>query len=300
MEKEICDKLIKEVNRIFHEEEAKLYDERHPEIEKERANWNHVLSENIPNTRKSLQVLDIGTGTGFVPSIVDKYLEDSFVICTDISKQMLLTAKIKLSNSKNHFEFVVCDVESLPFKDNSVNIVTINSTLHHIPNYRNTLEEINRLLSKKGILFIMHEPNKLFYEGLLPKISRFCQLYLDFKSKFRRRRSQKREHIKLFENVNQILINEGIIGEQLSPRQIQTLVDIHSPTASGIPNRDKGFIPRDIAYQLQDLSVLEMRTYNHLEKIDPRRDVICFLLNSILAKIFKGKGYTFYMVLGKL
>ena len=74
MENEICDKLIKEVNRIFHEEEAKLYDERHPEIERERENWEHVLSEYIPNTRKSLQVLDIGTGTGFVPFVKNREL----------------------------------------------------------------------------------------------------------------------------------------------------------------------------------------------------------------------------------
>lgn len=34
MEIENSDKLIKEVNRIFHEEEAKLYDERDTEIER--------------------------------------------------------------------------------------------------------------------------------------------------------------------------------------------------------------------------------------------------------------------------
>jgi ubiquinone/menaquinone biosynthesis C-methylase UbiE len=113
---EVSDKLVKEINRIFHDEEAKLYDKRHPEIEKERENWNYVLSKYLPNTYKNLIVLNIGTGTGFVPSIVNNYLEGGLIICTDISKQMLQTAKMKSYNSKNRFEFVVCDAVNLPFK----------------------------------------------------------------------------------------------------------------------------------------------------------------------------------------
>jgi hypothetical protein len=31
--------IIKEINRIFHEEEAKFYDQRHPEIIQETNNW---------------------------------------------------------------------------------------------------------------------------------------------------------------------------------------------------------------------------------------------------------------------
>jgi len=298
----ISDKLIKEVNRIFHEEEAKLYDERHPEIEREKENWNYVLGKYLPNMRKSFKVLDIGTGTGFVPSIVDKYLEKSLIICTDISKHMLQTAKMKLrsDNPQNCFEFVVCDAENLPFNDSSINIVTINSTLHHIPNYRKLLDEINRVLSKGGILFIMHEPNKLFYGSwMLSKINRICQLYLSFKSKFEKSKKRKIEETNLFERVNRRLINERIISEPLSQREIQSLVDVHSPTASGTPNRNKGFIPEEIASQLRSLSLLEMKTYNHLGKINPKKDIVCFLLNSLLAKIFKLKGYMFYIVLTK-
>lgn len=300
MKIEIPDRLVKETNRIFHEEEAKLYDERHPEVERERENWDSVLSKYLPHTHESLTVLDIGTGTGFVPSVVDKYLNNSLMICIDISKQMLLTARIKLNGLKNHFKFITCDAETLPFKDSSIDIITINSTLHHIPNYENMLEETNRVLSRRGILFIMHEPNKLFYNSSVSKINLILQLCLSLKAKLMRSQSQKIQRTILFEDVNRRLVNERVIAESLAPRQVQTLVDIHSPTASGTPNRSKGFVPKDIASQLRGLHVLEMKTYNYLGKTDPKTDILCFILNCLLTKIFKEKGYMFCIVLGKL
>jgi hypothetical protein len=145
----------------------------------------------------------------------------------------------------------------------------------------------------------MHEPNKLFYKSLLSKINRICQLYLNFKSKFIKNKKRRIDETELFERVNRRLINEGVIAEPLSQREIQSLVDIHSPTASGTPNKNKGFIPEKIVSQLLDLSVLEIRTYNHLGKIDPKKDMVCFLLNFLLAKMFKGKGYMFYLILAK-
>ena len=293
------DKLVKEVNRVFHEEEAKLYDERHPEIERERENWNNILSKCLPYPPKKCKVLDIGTGTGFVPSIIDRYLEDSVIIATDISQNMLLNAKLKLSNLRNYFESVVCDVEILPFRDNSIDIITINSTLHHIPNYLGMLKETARILSREGILVIMHEPNKLFYRSLLPKINYVFQLYLNLKFKLKRRQGTEKNWNKFFEGVNQKLLIEGLIEQSLSPRQIQMLVDIHSPTASGIPDKEKGFVPAHIALQLKGLRLIEMKTYNYLGKTDPGTDLLSFLLNKVLARLFPGKGYNFSLVLGK-
>lgn len=212
---------------------------------------------------------------------------------------MLETAKMKLNDSKNHFEFVVCDAENLPLKNGSMDIVTINSTLHHIPNYRKLLNEINGILSKRGTLFVMHEPNKLFYNSLFSKVNRLCQLYLSFKSKFGKTKKRKMDETELFERVNRKLINERVIAGPLSPKEIQSLVDIHSPTASGVPDKNKGFIPERLVSQLQDCSVLEIKTYNHLGKINPKRDIVCFLLNFLLAKIFKEKGYMFFIILAK-
>ena len=299
MKRKISDKLIKEVNRVFHEEEAKLYDERHPEIERERENWNYVLSKCLPYPPKKCKILDIGTGTGFVPSIIDRYFEDSVIIATDISQNMLLNAKLKLSNLRNYFESVVCDVEILPFRDNSIDIITINSTLHHIPNYLGMLKETARILSREGILVIMHEPNKLFYRSLLPKINYVFQLYLNLKFKLKRRQGTEKNWNKFFEGVNQKLLIEGLIEQSLSPRQIQMLVDIHSPTASGIPDKEKGFVPAHIALQLKGLRLIEMKTYNYLGKTDPGTDLLSFLLNKVLARLFPGKGYNFSLVLGK-
>lgn len=291
---------IKRINRIFHDEEAKFYDERHPEIERERRNWDYAVNRHLPSIRKGLRILDIGTGTGFVPSIIDKYLDGGLIVCADISKQMLQNARANFGLLKSHFEFVICDAETIPLKDESIDIITINSTLHHIPDYNKFLDEISRTLSKRGVVFIMHEPNKLFYNSwILHKMNRVCRVYLSFKSKFEKNRKRKPKETGLYERVNQRLINENVIPHPLSPRELQSLVDIHSPTASGITDRNKGFIPERIASHIRDLSIVELKTYNHLGKIDPNKDIVCFLLSFLLAKIFRRKGYLFSMVLAR-
>lgn len=78
--------LVKAVNMAFSEEEAELYDNRHPEILIEEADrwkeFGHFIVRTFGD--KKITILDIGTGSGFVPSVVLPIVKQgNRFICTD-------------------------------------------------------------------------------------------------------------------------------------------------------------------------------------------------------------------------
>ena len=48
---------------------------------------------------------------------------------------------------------IVCDIEELPFNDNSVDIILNIAVLEHIPNPQKVIDEIHRVLKKGGIIY---------------------------------------------------------------------------------------------------------------------------------------------------
>ncbi|KKL09512.1 hypothetical protein LCGC14_2565130, partial [marine sediment metagenome] len=72
--------------------------------EKER--WEDAF-EKI-NTKTGRTILDIGTGTGFVPLTISKFLnEKDTLICSDVSKKMLSIVEKKLKSSKFQLELKI-------------------------------------------------------------------------------------------------------------------------------------------------------------------------------------------------
>ena len=116
---------VKIINRIFHEEEATVYDASHPEIfEFEPATW-HELARFLPSGKKGLRLLDVGTGTGFVPETLSAHLgKEDTVVLMDLSKTMLELARSKLLPKKvPRFLFVVADAERLPIAGEQFDVV---------------------------------------------------------------------------------------------------------------------------------------------------------------------------------
>ena len=234
---------IKAVNRVFHEVEAESYDQRHPEIFWEREHWRDFCRKYLPKLPRPLKALDIGTGTGFVPGVLAECLEaEDSVVCVDISPEMLKAANEKLKNFSCRFEFVLSDGEAMDFLDgNSVDLVTVNSVLHHLPEYQTFFREADRVLKPGGILAVMHEPNQKFVRnGFLVFVSRSLGF---LKNGFKRTKASTKED--LAGKIGERLVREGILnsGQKMGAKEIQSLVDIWSPTAGGKINRNSGFDP---------------------------------------------------------
>ncbi len=94
------------------------------------------------------KVLDVGAGTGRLSLPMAN--RDAHVTALDVSPKMLELVKRK--NSK--IQIIVGDAESLPFEDNSFDIVTAAFLIVHLKDPTRFFDEAYRVLKDGGILAV--------------------------------------------------------------------------------------------------------------------------------------------------
>jgi SAM-dependent methyltransferase len=102
----------------------------------------------------SSRILDLGCGSahlwlenlGRVPTGWD-------ITLSDLSPGMVREARENLEDSLGNFEYLVIDVQSIPFEAGSFEGVIANHMLYHVPNIEKALEEIRRVLKPGGIFY---------------------------------------------------------------------------------------------------------------------------------------------------
>lgn len=301
-------KFIKEINRIYHEEEAELYDAGHPEIfEREEETWRK-LSRFLPAGVGDRRILDIGSGTGFVAEMLLPHLtEGDALVLTDISSKMLAQAKRKLRGPGGPaLEFSLVDAEALPFPDFSFDVVTMNSVLHHLPDTARFLAEAARVLRPGGVLIIAHEPNRAFFtNAFLRLISWFLQKCAGLTARLKRLGERRLAGGRLdawteiYRRINQRLREGGFTADDLLPQEIQSYVDFHSPTAAGGADASKGFAIRELLERLPGCQRAFFKTRAHLGKINPHGHPILFYLDALLSFLFPASGSSLSAVFRK-
>ncbi len=98
------------------------------------------------------RVLDIATGSGFLALEFAK--KSTEVIGCDITRNMLLYAREKQKNSGlNNIDFLLSDIESLPFPDGAFDIVSCRFAFHHFPDPKKALLEMKRV-SRQSIVLV--------------------------------------------------------------------------------------------------------------------------------------------------
>lgn len=102
---------------------------------------------------KGKVIADLGAGTGFISLRVGE--EANIVFPIDSSKNMLkeLHKSAKDKNLNNIYP-IKGSLEDLPLFDNSVDIIFMNMSLHHITNPGVAIKEMNRVLKKGGQVVI--------------------------------------------------------------------------------------------------------------------------------------------------
>jgi ubiquinone/menaquinone biosynthesis C-methylase UbiE len=307
------EKLVVRVNELFHDLTNKEYKKTTFcgmfNYEKER--WSRI--DNFIVSDKPLKILDVGTGTGLVPLIVgDKLKREDTFYCSDVSEKILDSAKISLEQEKYkcNFEFVKLD-KYIPFKNESIDVITVNSVLHHIPDTGGFLKEVDRVLKKNGVLVIGHEPNVRFIRNralwLNQKIvmslmapqemikdlirnlnldgfvnSMFASFSQDKKNEIDRRK-------KIVKEINDKLRSEDLVKKNLSYKEIIGLVDYKA---------EYGFDPYNL---MPRFDLLYIETYNHsrgLVSLYPKNNFIRRYEKKLSMKYPKD-GRTFFAVFKK-
>ena len=94
---------------------------------------------------KKQNILDLCCGTGDIARLLKKY-SSAKVVGVDVSQEMLKIAKSK----SNDIEYVLSNVEQLPFEDNQFDIVTVSFGLRNIKDKTSAIKEIARVLKNDG------------------------------------------------------------------------------------------------------------------------------------------------------
>lgn len=142
---------------------------------------NHTLSLNIDKRWRSKVsaeladilakdnsiVLDIACGTGDLTIELASHTKGR-VIGTDFCRPMLDIAQDKAEK----LPFIEADAMSLPFPDDHFDAVTIAFGLRNLPNFRNGLVEMNRVLKTGGKLVVLE-----FTEPVIPGFGRLFNFY---------------------------------------------------------------------------------------------------------------------------
>ena len=123
----------------------------HTEYSTNNFGWNNfVLSllQKLPGN----SILEVGCGSarGWLEFFC-KNGDQKVVFLSDFSFGMVRSASQFLQNS-GRILFGNIDVQSLPFADNSYDIVVANHMLYHVPDIERAFSEISRVLSPSGAL----------------------------------------------------------------------------------------------------------------------------------------------------
>lgn len=107
--------------------------------------------DKIPNIKTASNILDVGCGTGEILYYIKKFINPhAELFGVDLEKNPLL---------KDYVKFFRCDLEdgSLPFEEESFDVVISTFVLEHLRNPQKLFSESFRVLKKKGYFYCTTE-----------------------------------------------------------------------------------------------------------------------------------------------
>lgn len=100
------------------------------------------------------KILDVGSGAGQIAKHLLKYADaDAQIACCDLSVEMLRRSRTRLRNDRP--KHTAADVTRLPFADASFDCITCGYVLEHLPDARQGLSELSRVLMPGGRLLLL-------------------------------------------------------------------------------------------------------------------------------------------------
>ena len=135
-------------------------DETHPNYER----WKRAREISIERGKfvlsiiskvrefKNLKILDIGSGEGGTSKVLS---QNNIVTSFDMNKIRLR----RQQNSFSNFNLLCGSSSSLPFKNNSLDLIILQDTLEHLDNREKLINNIYNLLNDDGMIYLS-TPNK--------------------------------------------------------------------------------------------------------------------------------------------
>ena len=132
--------------------------EKHPIINKGFLANIQLLIKSLDDM-KNKKILDIGAGTCWTTNMFAE--KKAYCVAIDISSKKyigLSSADTFFKYNKTYFERVLSDMNKLPFRDKSFDIVFSNASVHHAQDIYRVFQEASKVLKTKGLLVLSNEP----------------------------------------------------------------------------------------------------------------------------------------------
>ncbi len=114
---------------------------------------------------KANRILEIGCGQGAGAKIIYDLFRPEHYIGIDLDPRMIKRAR-KKSGALSNAKFVEGDVTSLDFSDASFDLVLDFGIVHHVPNWREALAEVHRVLAPDGEFLFEDLPLETWERGI--------------------------------------------------------------------------------------------------------------------------------------
>jgi ubiquinone/menaquinone biosynthesis C-methylase UbiE len=160
------DEQIRDVNTRYHDVAASSYDAKWG-IDFGATGQGQVLGK----VRKLLgaefdepfqRAIEIGSGTGYFGLNLVRAGLISDLVCTDISVGMVTALNQNVERlGLAHVRATRADGESLPFGDDSFDLVLGHAVLHHLPDLDRAFAEFYRVLRPGGRILFAGEPSRI-------------------------------------------------------------------------------------------------------------------------------------------
>lgn len=121
--------------------------------QKEKGQWLEIFKTIKDRPQKAL---DVGTGTGFLSLLLAE--ADFEVTAIDWSSTMLSQAQKKAEKKHLKIDFIESQTETLPFPDESFQLITARHLLWTLSKPEEALAEWYRVLKKEGVALADYSP----------------------------------------------------------------------------------------------------------------------------------------------
>jgi demethylmenaquinone methyltransferase/2-methoxy-6-polyprenyl-1,4-benzoquinol methylase len=146
--------------------------------------WKKMLIE-LSELSEGSVALDIASGTADIPRLINKKFKSVSMHVTDINASMLALGKERAINENffHNCNFALASGESLPYQDQTFDLVTVGFGLRNFTDKEKGLREMKRVLKPDGVLLILEfsKPTNSFFSkvydwysfNIIPKLGSF-------------------------------------------------------------------------------------------------------------------------------
>ena len=146
--------------------------------------WKKMLIELSELSEGSI-ALDIASGTADIPRLINKKFKSVSMHVTDINASMLAIGKDRAINENffHNCSFALASGESLPYQNQTFDLVTVGFGLRNFTDKERGLKEMRRVLKPNGVLLILEfsKPTNSFFSkiydwysfNIIPKLGSF-------------------------------------------------------------------------------------------------------------------------------